>query len=74
MQRSSRHCHPSRCRQNLRDGLITSSAPPRAHRAIAGQSLAQDIKRGLAKRLRDDGFASVAEAVGVDTSVRQRPR
>ena len=30
-----------------------------------------DIKRGLAKRLREDGFASVAEAVGVDTSFKK---
>jgi dihydroorotate dehydrogenase len=35
---------------------------------FAGPGLAQDIKRDLAARLRADGFASVAEAVGVSAS------
>jgi dihydroorotate dehydrogenase len=34
--------------------------------AYAGPRLVPDLKRGLAALLRRDGFASVAEAVGVD--------
>ena len=41
--------------------------------AYEGPSLVTDIKRGLAQRLRADGFKCVGDAVGVDTAVRRRP-
>lgn len=39
--------------------------------AYHGPTLVADIKAGLAQRLRDDGFACVEDAVGVDTDVRR---
>jgi dihydroorotate dehydrogenase len=39
--------------------------------AYHGPTLVADIKAGLAQRLRDDGFACVEDAVGVDTDVHR---
>lgn len=41
--------------------------------AYGGPSLTVRIKEELAECLRRDGYASIADAVGVDTSVKRKP-